>query len=64
MNEKQIEKIIEHLESIADSLSELSSIQPTYNQDNPIHIVDSTSRFQERLKRIEQYHEEVRKRND
>jgi len=58
MNEKQVEIIIEHLESIAISLAEIAGNQPAYNQDNPIHIVDSTSEYWDRRNRTKQIAQE------
>ena len=45
MTEQQVEKIIEHLESIRTSLDYIANEWADGNEDMPIHIVDSTKQY-------------------
>jgi hypothetical protein len=45
MTEQQVEKIIEHLESIRISLDYIANEWADGTEDMPIHIVDSTKEY-------------------
>jgi hypothetical protein len=57
MTEQQVEKIIEHLETIASSLFEIANNSPNGSSYNPVHIVDGTKQYSEDVERRNQQNE-------
>ena len=57
MTEQQVEKIIEHLETIAVSLFEIANNWPNGSSYNPVHIVDGTKQYSEDVERRNQQNE-------
>jgi hypothetical protein len=57
MTEQQVEKIIEHLETIAESLWEIANNWPSGSSYSPVHIVDGTKQYNEDIERRNQQNE-------